>query len=1347
MASLTKNPSIGSQHGTDLEESSRLIYELGFGFLDEDLIGRQSINSNSQGPKAIPVIITDAEAADDEASPGEVGKEGEGNGVDGQSVCEVIDETASSAEHKDSRLHNTTTPNHTNNKQSRPHSTGVTNTMDMSPDQGESRDVLLPMNFSLSQRTLTRQNRIDSIGGAGGGGGLTSNDASSGSDRPGSRAKTEGHSGGVLGRMASNRKALYHSHSVFSRTPADRPDYRKPLRGGSLRIISTERDFDRPSSGINIHDLFWDTKRATRPIITTEGDRTTELDDEGNKAEDGSSTAVATADATSRDQLTPSIDLDADDQENIYAWTEDELAMPTTPTYKSIFSRDLRKKVTVFGETPPSVEEVKFSYDDDLRYVRPNSREFKDKVAQIRIELQLKHGETTWSVKKSFVDLVTLNRSFIAARARTKMRQIAQRETSEMDMPHLPDVSKLFYRAQDNVPKFGDVSHELTTFRVQLLAYLNSLIKHHANETALFRFLQCSFFSFIPDLGQKQIETSVRRRRTKHVKAFMSWKFTLAGWLLQKDSCILHVVGSRVVDVLLIDQAFRVEKINKNQLQLTSYNKTSVYQLSEKAIGPWNESLKRLKASCEYAKPGPNESFAPERPNSRCMFFIDGFKYFQSLYHALMSAREEIFITDWWLTPSYYLIRKYDQGDEHKLDPRYRLDHVLETKARQGVRVYILLYKEIKWAIGLQSKDAKRVLSSLHPNIKVMRHPYIGTLLWAHHEKIVVVDQLIAYVGGIDICFGRWDDMMHRLSDTGGSDAMPIDHNVPRSIRKRASHIFQRLPRSTFSQMRRQLNRARSMSQMSMPRFRANRRKQRPKSRPPLVPEESEDLQETNPLLPGTSRPSPIQQQQHIRFSEDLQRQSSNISQQSSIDDIDYPEQDTDEQPDQYLWIGQDYVNIIRKDHTDVSRPFENVIDRNTTPRMPWHDVSSVVYGACARDVARHFIQRWNFIRAVYKSRRFGLYNVQNHSYPLLIPKSTRSIHPQAFKKLYTEKDTFLATCQVVRSLGPWSGGFETKVERSIYEAYMNAIDKAEHYIYIENQFFVSSTSYNGIVLFNQIAAKIEEKIVQAHSKNKTFRVYIVLPLVPGFPGQIGQTGGAVPQKIQNWMYLTLCRGRDNLFSRLFQRGIPVTDYISVCGLRTHSFLNERLVSEIIFAHDKMMIVDDRVAIIGSANINDRSLMGDRDSEMALVFRDEEFIESEMDGKPYAAGKFCWGLRQKLFREHLMTIDETVKYNDPVSSDFFKKVWTATAAKNTKVYDEVFNAVPSDNILSFEELRDHLRKPKLAEDPAQKTTCTLRLTREVQGYLVLFPTQYLRNQDIGRERIFKESVAPETLWC
>ena len=32
------------------------------------------------------------------------------------------------------------------------------------------------------------------------------------------------------------------------------------------------------------------------------------------------------------------------------------------------------------------------------------------------------------------------------------------------------------------------------------------------------------------------------------------------------------------------------------------------------------------------------------------------------------------------------------------------------------------------------------------------------------------------------------------------------------------------------------------------------------------------------------------------------------------------------------------------------------------------------------------------------------------------------------------------------------------------------------------------------------------------------------------------------------------------------------------------------------------MIVDDRVILIGSANINDRSLMGSRDSELAVLF-------------------------------------------------------------------------------------------------------------------------------------------------
>ena len=35
-------------------------------------------------------------------------------------------------------------------------------------------------------------------------------------------------------------------------------------------------------------------------------------------------------------------------------------------------------------------------------------------------------------------------------------------------------------------------------------------------------------------------------------------------------------------------------------------------------------------------------------------------------------------------------------------------------------------------------------------------------------------------------------------------------------------------------------------------------------------------------------------------------------------------------------------------------------VDRGCVPRMPWHDVGMRMFGAPARDVARHFILRWN---------------------------------------------------------------------------------------------------------------------------------------------------------------------------------------------------------------------------------------------------------------------------------------------------------------------------------------------------------------------------------------------------
>jgi phospholipase D1/2 len=57
-------------------------------------------------------------------------------------------------------------------------------------------------------------------------------------------------------------------------------------------------------------------------------------------------------------------------------------------------------------------------------------------------------------------------------------------------------------------------------------------------------------------------------------------------------------------------------------------------------------------------------------------------------------------------------------------------------------------------------------------------------------------------------------------------------------------------------------------------------------------------------------------------------------------------------------------------------------------------------------------------------------------------------------------------------------------------------------------------------------------------------------------------------------------------------------------------------ITELLYIHSKVMIVDDRRVIMGSANLNDRSQKGDGDSEIALVTEDKDMIDSYMDGKP-----------------------------------------------------------------------------------------------------------------------------------
>ena len=74
---------------------------------------------------------------------------------------------------------------------------------------------------------------------------------------------------------------------------------------------------------------------------------------------------------------------------------------------------------------------------------------------------------------------------------------------------------------------------------------------------------------------------------------------------------------------------------------------------------------------------------------------------------------------------------------------------------------------------------------------------------------------------------------------------------------------------------------------------------------------------------------------------------------------------------------------------------------------------------------------------------------------------------------------------------------------------------------------------------------------------------------------------------------------------------------------------------QLCYIHSKLMIVDDRRVICGSANLNDRSQLGDHDSEIAVLIEDQDMVESMMDGKKYMASRLATTWRRQLMRgEH-----------------------------------------------------------------------------------------------------------------
>jgi phospholipase D1/2 len=143
--------------------------------------------------------------------------------------------------------------------------------------------------------------------------------------------------------------------------------------------------------------------------------------------------------------------------------------------------------------------------------------------------------------------------------------------------------------------------------------------------------------------------------------------------------------------------------------------------------------------------------------------------------------------------------------------------------------------------------------------------------------------------------------------------------------------------------------------------------------------------------------------------------------------------------------------------------------------------------------------------------------------------------------------------------------------------------------------------------------------------------VVVFIPLLPGFEGDVREEKSAVMRIQLYWEYWTICRSSKSLFRRLAHIS-NLDQYLQFYSLRQHAATQEKLpLTEILYIHSKLIIADDRRMIIGSANINDRSLLGERDSEIGIFIEELQPIPSP-SGRQVSPG--IQEFRVRLYEEH-----------------------------------------------------------------------------------------------------------------
>ena len=148
----------------------------------------------------------------------------------------------------------------------------------------------------------------------------------------------------------------------------------------------------------------------------------------------------------------------------------------------------------------------------------------------------------------------------------------------------------------------------------------------------------------------------------------------------------------------------------------------------------------------------------------RATVLVDAENYYAAFVEAALGARRYIYITGWQFDSQARLLRpRDDAAPPHPIELLPFLNYLCER--RPALEIYITAWDySVVYALEREWLQKFRFDFQSHPRIhfEFLNHPEPGG---CHHQKLVVVDGRLAFLGGLDLCDSRWDTRQHIKHD------------------------------------------------------------------------------------------------------------------------------------------------------------------------------------------------------------------------------------------------------------------------------------------------------------------------------------------------------------------------------------------------------------------------------------------------------------------------------------------------------------------------------------------------------------------------------------------------------